>query len=105
MAVGGQIKICFIDLTFFFFFLIIQIECNGKTNTFYPAVHHIALLKHEGQVQVLGPVANVDESVQRRHGHVVEGQAQPQQAADHAHFVGTLKLKTPRSYTHKDGSN
>ncbi len=34
-----------------------------------------------------------------RHWHMVGGQAEPQQAAKHAHFAGQFKLKTPWSCT------
>lgn len=55
--------------------------------------------EHEGKVQILSPITDVDVSVLWRHWHMVEGQAKPQQAAEHTHFAGTFKLKTPQSYT------
>lgn len=41
-------------------------------------------------------MSDVDVAVLRRHGRVVERQARPQQAADHAHFAGALELEAPR---------
>lgn len=41
-------------------------------------------------------MSDVDVAVLRRHGRVVERQAGPQQAADHAHFAGALELEAPR---------
>lgn len=52
---------------------------------------------HERKVQIFGAVTYVDVSVLRCHWHVVEGQAEPQQAAEHAHFARYLKLKAPGS--------
>lgn len=52
--------------------------------------------EHKRKVQVLGAVSYVDVAVLRRHGRVVERQAGPQQAADHAHFAGALELEAPR---------
>lgn len=57
------------------------------------------ILQHEGKVQVLGAVAHVVVSVLRRQWHVVEGEAAPQQAAQHTHSAGTLQLQTPRPCT------
>lgn len=61
-----------------------------------PGVFLNAFSKHKGEVQVLGAVSDVDVAVLRRHGRVVERQAGPQQAADHAHFAGALELEAPR---------
>ena len=52
-------------------------------------------LEHEGKVQVLAAVPHVDVAVLWRHGHVVERQAQPQQAAEHTHAAGVLQLQAP----------
>lgn len=54
------------------------------------------LSEHKGKVQVLGAVTDVDVGLLRRHGRVVERQAGPQQAADHANLAGTLELEAPR---------
>lgn len=61
-----------------------------------PAAFSNEFSKHERKVQVLGAVSDVDVAVLRRHGRVVERQAGPQQAADHAHFAGALELEAPR---------
>lgn len=61
-----------------------------------PGVFPNELSKHKRKVQVLGAVSDVDAAVLRRHGRVVERQAGPQQAADHAHFAGALELEAPR---------
>lgn len=55
----------------------------------------MSFLQHEGKVDVLGSGAHVDVAVLRRHGQVVEGQAEPQQAAQHTHLTSTLELKAP----------
>ena len=52
-------------------------------------------LEHEGQVQVLAAVPKVDVAVLWRHGHVVERQTHPQQAAEHTHAAGVLQLQAP----------
>ena len=58
----------------------------------------VECLEHERQVHVLLAGANVDRSEVARAGHVVEGVAEPQQAAENDQTAATLKLQAPRSW-------
>lgn len=53
-------------------------------------------LYHEGKVQILPAITNIDVSVLRGRWQMEEGQAGPQQAAQHQHSAGTFQLETPR---------
>lgn len=51
--------------------------------------------QHEGQVHVLETITHVDVSVLWSRGHVEEGQAQPEQTAQHHNAAAFLKLQAP----------
>lgn len=52
-------------------------------------------LEHEREVNIPGPIADVDVSMLRCHRDMVEGQTKPQMTADHTHLVGTFKTQVP----------
>lgn len=66
---------------------------------------NVRYLQHEGKVQILGPIPDVDVSMVRCQWHVKGGHAEPQQATNDTDTTSALKLKAPTSYTQRQKWN
>lgn len=79
----------------------IKTEQKGPTVELYEIVFRLhiniqpAFLQHEGQVYVLLACAHVDVAIVLGAGSVVEGEAWPEQAAQHHQRVAPFHLDAP----------
>lgn len=59
--------------------------------------YRMSVSQHEWKIEIFHSKAHINVSVLWCHWHMVECQTEPQEAAQHTHTPGTLKLETPWS--------